>query len=100
MSVTRKESRALNEAKKRRSNKETLVFEVDECAGRIIGEDSQHFITKGGCVVRDHAKFDGTTWRNQTDLLKYDIITKCMVKCYQISLLTNRVFPSTINCPK
>ncbi|KAI3710139.1 hypothetical protein L2E82_39913 [Cichorium intybus] len=78
VSVTRKESRALNEAKKRRSNKETLVFEVDECAGRIIGEDSQHFITKGGCVVRDHAKFDGTTWRNQTDLLKYDIITKCM----------------------
>ncbi|KAI3503691.1 hypothetical protein L1887_32140 [Cichorium endivia] len=35
VSVTRKESRALNEAKKRRSNKETLVFEVDECAGTL-----------------------------------------------------------------
>ncbi|XP_052620072.1 uncharacterized protein LOC128125834 [Lactuca sativa] len=57
--------------------KANLVFEVDECVGRIVGEDSQQFITKGGCVVRDHAKFDGTTWKNQPDLLKYDIITKC-----------------------
>nr|KAJ0189788.1 hypothetical protein LSAT_V11C800430690 [Lactuca sativa] len=77
MSNTRNESRALNETKKRRSNKANLVFEVDECAGRIVGEDSQQFITKGGCVVRDHAKFDGTTWKKQPDLLKYDIITKC-----------------------
>ncbi|CAH1452996.1 unnamed protein product [Lactuca virosa] len=78
MSNTRKESRALNETKKWRSNKANLVFEVDECTGRIVGEDSQQIITKGGCVVRDHAKFDGTTWKNQSDLLKYDIITKCM----------------------
>lgn len=47
-SVTRKESRALNEAKKRRLDKGKLVFEIDECAGQIIGKDSQRFITKAG----------------------------------------------------
>ncbi|CAI9269965.1 unnamed protein product [Lactuca saligna] len=73
------ESRALNETKKKRSNKANLVFEADECAGRIVWEDSQQFITKGGYVVRDHAKFDGTTWKNQSDVLKYDIITKCTI---------------------
>lgn len=81
-SITRKESRVLSETRKRRLNKGQFIFEVDECAGRIIGEDSQRFITKGGCLVRDHAKYDGTTWRNQSDLLKADIIDKCMVKCY------------------
>lgn len=79
MSNARKESRALNETKMRRSNKANLVFEVDECVVRIVGEDSQQFITKVGCVVRDHVKFDGTTWKNQSDLLKYDIINKCTV---------------------
>ncbi|KAJ9553959.1 hypothetical protein OSB04_018004 [Centaurea solstitialis] len=77
-STTRKETRVLSETRKRRLNKGQLVFEVDECAGRIIGEDSQQFITKGGCLVRGHAKFDGTTWRNQSALLKEDIINKCM----------------------
>ena len=96
MSNTRKESRALNEAKKRSSKKTRLVFEVDECAGRVVGEDSQQLITKGGCIVREHAKFDGTTWKNHSDLLKYDIISKCTVKCYKISLL----FSSTINYGK
>ena len=80
--ITRKETRVLSEIRKRRLNKGQLVFEVDECAGRIIGEDSQRIITKGGCLVREHAKFDGTTWRNQSDLLKEDIINKCMVNCY------------------
>ncbi|GKF26453.1 SPIRAL1-like protein 1, partial [Tanacetum coccineum] len=47
ISVTRKETRALNEAKKRRLDKGKLVFEIDECVGRIIGQDSQRFITKG-----------------------------------------------------
>nr|GEV42626.1 hypothetical protein [Tanacetum cinerariifolium] len=47
-SVTQEESRALNEAKKRRLDKGKLVFEIDECVGRIIGQDSQRFITKGG----------------------------------------------------
>ncbi|KAJ9563434.1 hypothetical protein OSB04_008594 [Centaurea solstitialis] len=77
-SITRKETRVLSETRKRRLNKGQLVFEVDECAGRIIGEDSQRFITKGGCLVREYAKFDGTTWRNQSKLLKEDIINKCM----------------------
>nr|GEX09984.1 protein STRUBBELIG-receptor family 8 [Tanacetum cinerariifolium] len=30
----------------------------------------------GGCVMRKFAKLDGTTWKNQPDLLKRDIITK------------------------
>nr|GEW22967.1 hypothetical protein [Tanacetum cinerariifolium] len=45
-SVTRKETRALNEAKKRRLDKGKLVFEINECTGRIIRQDSQRFITK------------------------------------------------------
>ncbi|KAJ9545589.1 hypothetical protein OSB04_025296 [Centaurea solstitialis] len=77
-STTRKETRVLSETRKRRLNKGQLVFEVDECAGRIIGEDSQQFITKGGCLVCGHAKFDGTTRRNQSALFKEDIINKCM----------------------
>ncbi|KAJ9539034.1 hypothetical protein OSB04_031767 [Centaurea solstitialis] len=72
------ETRALSDTRKSRLGKGKLVFEVDECAGRIIGEHSQRFITKGGCIVREHAKFDGTTWRNQPGLLKVDIINKCM----------------------
>ena len=80
-SVNRKESRALNEAKKRRLDKGKLVFEIDECAGRIIGKDSQRFITKGGCLVREYALFDGITWKKQPDFLKMDIISKCMVNC-------------------
>ncbi|GJX26666.1 hypothetical protein Tco_0232962 [Tanacetum coccineum] len=50
---------------------------VDECVGRLIREDSQYLITKGGCVMREHVKFDGTTWKKQPFLLKKDIITKC-----------------------
>ncbi|GKB48225.1 hypothetical protein Tco_0898978, partial [Tanacetum coccineum] len=73
---TLKETRALAEARKSPSNKGTLTFEVDECFGRIIGKDSQWFITKGGCVMRKYAKLDGTTWKKQPDLLKIDIISK------------------------
>lgn len=79
-SVTRKESRALSETRKGRLNKGKILFEVDDCAGRIIGDDSQSFITKGGCLMREFAKFDGTTWRNQDSSLKMDIISKCTVK--------------------
>nr|GEW11186.1 reverse transcriptase domain-containing protein [Tanacetum cinerariifolium] len=77
-SVTRKETRALNEAKKRRLEKGKLVFEIDECTRRIIGQDSQRFITKGGCLVREYGLFDGTTWKKHPDFLKTDIISKCM----------------------
>ena len=61
-------------------NNRKLVFEVDDCAGHIVGDDSQVFITKGGCLVRERAKFDGTTWRKQELSLKTDIIAKCVVK--------------------
>nr|GEZ68981.1 hypothetical protein [Tanacetum cinerariifolium] len=75
--VTRKETSALSATKRNRLNNRKLVFEVDDCDGRIVGEDSQTFITKGGCLVRESAKFDGTTWRKQQPLLKTDIISKC-----------------------
>ncbi|GJY11386.1 reverse transcriptase domain-containing protein [Tanacetum coccineum] len=74
--ITRKETRALGETRKSCLNKKNLAFEVDDCSGRIVGDDSQRFITKGGCVMRKFAKLDGTTWKNQPDLLKRDIITK------------------------
>ncbi|GKB90724.1 hypothetical protein Tco_0962996 [Tanacetum coccineum] len=54
--VTRKETRALSATKRNRLNNRKLVFEVDDCAGRIVGEDSQTFITTGGCLVRESAK--------------------------------------------
>nr|XP_043625018.1 uncharacterized protein LOC122596497 isoform X2 [Erigeron canadensis] len=76
---TRTQSRTLGETKKRRLNKGKFIFEVDEYDKRIVGDDSQRFITKGGCVMRKFAKFDGTTWRNQDDMLKIDIINKCTV---------------------
>ncbi|KAJ9542404.1 hypothetical protein OSB04_028910, partial [Centaurea solstitialis] len=47
------------------------------CQGRRDVTHSLGFITKGGCIVQEHVKFDGTTWRNQPDLLKGDIISKC-----------------------
>ncbi|GKB70504.1 hypothetical protein Tco_0931916, partial [Tanacetum coccineum] len=50
--VLGKETRALGETRKSRLNKGSLVFEVDESFGRIIGKNSQGFITKGGCVMR------------------------------------------------
>ncbi|GJZ44342.1 reverse transcriptase domain-containing protein [Tanacetum coccineum] len=74
--VLGKETRALGETRKIRLNKGSLVFEVDESFGRIIGKNSQGFITKGGCVMRKYAKLDGTTWKKQPDLLKTDIISK------------------------
>nr|GFA75936.1 myb domain protein 62 [Tanacetum cinerariifolium] len=73
--ITWKETRALSATKRNRLNTRKLVFEVDDCAGRIVGEDSQTFITKGGCLVRESAKFNGTTWRKQQPLLKADIIS-------------------------
>ncbi|GKB46298.1 hypothetical protein Tco_0897051 [Tanacetum coccineum] len=66
--ITRKESRALSANRKSRFNQRKLVFEIDDCAGRIVGDDSQTFITKGGCVVRECAVFDGRTWKKQPDL--------------------------------
>ncbi|GJT55073.1 hypothetical protein Tco_0990127, partial [Tanacetum coccineum] len=48
--VMRKETSALSATKRNRLNNRKLVFEVDDCAGRIVGEDSQTFITMGGCL--------------------------------------------------
>ena len=65
------------------------MFEVDECSGKIVGEDAQRFITKGGCVMRKFAKLDGTTWKKQPDSLKKDIITKTVVSVI-FKMLTNK----------
>nr|GEX26076.1 hypothetical protein [Tanacetum cinerariifolium] len=72
-SVTRKETRALNEAKKKRLDKGKLVFKIDECAGHIIRQDSQRFIIKGGCLVREYGMFDGTTWKKHPDFYRYNL---------------------------
>ncbi|GKA02389.1 Myb domain protein 62 [Tanacetum coccineum] len=56
--ITRKESRALSANRKSKFNQRKLVFEIDDCAGRIVGDDSQTFITKGGCV--EHSDFKST----------------------------------------
>nr|GFA16094.1 myb domain protein 62 [Tanacetum cinerariifolium] len=77
-SVTQKETRALNEAKKRRLDKGNMIFEIDECAGRIIQHESQRFITKGGCLVCEYGMFDGNTWKKHPHLLKTDIISECV----------------------
>ncbi|GJW19327.1 Myb domain protein 62 [Tanacetum coccineum] len=76
--ITRKETRALSANRKSIFNQRKLVFEIDDCEGHIVGDDSQTFITKGGCVVRECAVFDGSTWKKQPDLLKEDIICKTM----------------------
>ncbi|GJR11466.1 hypothetical protein Tco_0794118, partial [Tanacetum coccineum] len=61
--VTRKETRALSATKRNRLNNRKLVFEVDDCAGRIVGEDSQTFITTGGCLrdLRDEEANSSST---------------------------------------
>ncbi|KAK6916019.1 hypothetical protein RJ641_018880, partial [Dillenia turbinata] len=70
-------TRNLAHAKKRRHDKEIIV-EINECVGRLVGEDSQELITKGGCILQQFAKFDGTTWKHQPKELKDDIISKRM----------------------
>ncbi|KAL6572390.1 hypothetical protein OROMI_013348 [Orobanche minor] len=44
------------------------------------GNDSQHIITKNGCLVREFAKFDGTTWKHQPQTIKDLIAKKCTEK--------------------
>ncbi|KAL3507237.1 hypothetical protein ACH5RR_032619 [Cinchona calisaya] len=41
---------------------ETLSIEVNDNIQCMVGKDSQHFITKTGCVVRKLAKFDVAIW--------------------------------------
>ncbi|GKD35322.1 hypothetical protein Tco_1250831, partial [Tanacetum coccineum] len=81
--ITRKETRALGEIRKSCLNKKNLAFEVDDCSGRIVGDDSQRFITKGGCVMRKFAKLDGTTWKATIKLLNVtnSDVSGC-VDCY------------------
>ncbi|GKD81024.1 hypothetical protein Tco_1347863, partial [Tanacetum coccineum] len=76
--ITRKETRALSANKKSIFNQRKLGFEIDDYEGHIVGDDSQTFIPKGGCVVRECVVFDGSTWKKQHDLLKEDIICKTM----------------------
>ncbi|GJY43261.1 hypothetical protein Tco_0431474 [Tanacetum coccineum] len=86
------ETRLLVKTRKSCMNKKNLAFEVDDCSGRIVGDDSQCFITKGGCVMRKFAKLDGTTWKNQPDLLKRDIITKSVKKKKGKEVIATRMY--------
>ena len=72
-------TRYLSTCKKRRVTK-TLVVEVDQCAGRLVGTDSPKLITKTGCIAREFAVFDGTGFKHQDDGLKKKIISKCAVR--------------------
>nr|GEY85644.1 reverse transcriptase domain-containing protein [Tanacetum cinerariifolium] len=56
--ITRKALRALSANRKSKFNKRKLVFVIDDCAGRIVGDDSQTFITKGRRV--EHLNFKST----------------------------------------
>lgn len=80
-SNTRGPTRYLSAAKKRKGQAR-LSVEIDECAGRLVGIDSQKLITKGGCVARQCAKFDGTGWKHQDEDLKNKMIEKCTVRCW------------------
>ncbi|KAL6580133.1 hypothetical protein OROMI_008157 [Orobanche minor] len=53
---------------------------VGRVSGCIVGNDSQHIITKNGCLVREFAKFDGTTWKHQPQTIKDLIAKKCTEK--------------------
>ncbi|KAL6542390.1 hypothetical protein OROMI_023992 [Orobanche minor] len=75
--VGRGVTRCLKEQK--RDNQE-FIFEVDKVSGCIVGNDSQHIITKNGCLVREFAKFDGTTWKHQPQTIKDLIAKKCTEK--------------------
>lgn len=63
-----------------------MTVQVDECAGRLVGADSQKLITKSGCITREFAKFDGTGWKHQDESLKKSMITKCTVRCWFLSV--------------
>nr|XP_027109464.1 uncharacterized protein LOC113729359 [Coffea arabica] len=54
-------TRNLSLSKKREAN-ETLTIEIDDCIRRIVGKDSQYFITEGGCVVRKAARLNVPKW--------------------------------------
>ncbi|KAL3509915.1 hypothetical protein ACH5RR_029316 [Cinchona calisaya] len=41
---------------KKRDAKEVLIIDVNDNVWRIVGKDSQHFITESGCVLRKLAK--------------------------------------------
>lgn len=56
-----------------------MVMEVDEDAGRFVGEDSQFVITESGCLMRQFVTMDGRRWKAQPDLIKQEIVEKCTV---------------------
>lgn len=68
--------------KKKRKDGGPLTIEIDECAGRIVGKDSQNIISKAGCVVRQYGQFDGSGWKKQKQAVKEEIISNCTVRSW------------------
>lgn len=47
---------------RKRGHEQNLSIEVNDNMRRIVGKDSQHFITESGCVVRKIAKLNVEKW--------------------------------------
>ena len=54
-------TRNITLARKREDN-ETLTIEVDPSIRRIVGKDSQYFISESGCVVRKFGRLNVDKW--------------------------------------
>lgn len=47
---------------RKREAKENLTIEVDPYISRIVGKDSQYFISESGCVVRKFGRLNVEKW--------------------------------------
>ena len=47
---------------RKRDDNETLSIEVDSSIRRIVGKDSQYFISESGCVVRKFGRLNVDKW--------------------------------------
>ncbi|KAL3520324.1 hypothetical protein ACH5RR_018473 [Cinchona calisaya] len=65
---------------KKRDAKEVLASDVNDNVRRIVGKDSQHFITKSGCVLRKLAKLNVQKLSKLSDKEREDLITLNMIK--------------------
>ncbi|KAL3527467.1 hypothetical protein ACH5RR_012123 [Cinchona calisaya] len=65
---------------KKRDAKEVLTIDVNDNVRRIVGKDSQHFITESGCVLWKLAKLNVQKWSKLSDKDREDLITLNMIK--------------------
>ncbi|PKA65506.1 hypothetical protein AXF42_Ash005840 [Apostasia shenzhenica] len=69
----------------KRWSKMLLKIEVPVDVGRIVGEDSQHFITEVGYVVRKHALMNVEKWPKLDEAHKEDLYKMALAKTLQNS---------------